>query len=146
MTIKCLIETPKNSKYQYEVDAEFRTASLKAVLTQKIPYNFGHIPFTKQSDGSKIKLFVISSDPISPGTDAMVDVLYGLRCDDNGVQRDVFVGVLNGETNVTTAQKEIIEYLTSSKTNFTVKASISHESVMFIYKKAVDEISFKLNK
>lgn len=121
-TIKAVIEIPKGSFYKYEIDKNSGALNLDRPLNQKIPYNYGFIPETLCGDGDPLDVFVISHHAIPPLTQVEVIIAGVLKCTDNGDSDDKIIATIVGEgVDVESSLPDIIQYLHTYKTGFTVE-------------------------
>ena len=95
MSIDIIIEIPKNSRIKYEKD-EF-TGKIRCDRYLKTPfnypYNYGYIPNTLAPDGDPLDVFLLTDEPLYPGTIISVNILGVIKMLDNGEEDDKLLAV-----------------------------------------------------
>ena len=92
--VKAFIEIASGSKYKYELDKQTNTLVLDRPLNQFIPANYGFIPETLSEDGDPLDVFVITDEPLVPGTICKVNLIGIMFCKDNGIPDHKLVATL----------------------------------------------------
>ena len=140
--LEAVIEIPKGSSYKYEVDKSSGRLTLDRPINQEIPFSYGFIPATLESDSDPIDIFVLSIYPIPPLTHVKVKIFGALKCKDNGFDDNKLLGVLVGEemswNSHETHTKTIENYLKTYKEGFQVLGFVGVDGAKELYKNAVD--------
>lgn len=134
--VSAVIEIPMGSKYKYEKSTRLmgdHFLKLDRVLNQKIPANYGFIPFTRGADHDELDIFILSENPIFQLTECEVEIVGGFKCLDDGIEDDKYIGILYDEfwhiTDEETWVSDIKKYLMTYKEKFEVVGEMTNEEI-----------------
>lgn len=126
--IDVIIEIPKNSRLKYEKDELTGLIRCDRYLKTPFnyPFNYGYIPNTLAPDNDPIDVFVLTDEPLYPGSIIKVEILGGFEMIDNGEKDDKFIAI------------------PSKKLNFPDKFTIVENNIKKTKKEYLEEIKFFL--
>lgn len=93
-----VVEMPLGTRYKYEFDKSDGKLIVDRLIPIPCPYNYGFIPETLCEDGDPLDIFIISEEPVNPGSKVRVQIVDMIECVDNGEQDDKLVGIIEGDT------------------------------------------------
>lgn len=91
--INVIIEVSKNSNLKYEYDPSDTKLQLDRILPYKFkyPFNYGHVPNTKTSDGQALDIVLMLDEPLAPGTVLTCKIIGGIKYKDEKGQDDKLI-------------------------------------------------------
>lgn len=129
MTKTAVIEIPMGSKYKYEHSEVTQVLWVDRVINQRVPYNYGYLPFTTAADGDPVDIFICTNEPLPPLVKCKVKIIGGFKCTDQGVRDDKLVGILEGE-DIYPNLIAIKQYLETYKEGFVVLGEFIPETIL----------------
>lgn len=127
------IEIPKYSFFKYEKDKKSNVLIVDRVLSIPCPFNYGFIPGTLSSDGDPLDIFIISLEPLIPGSQVKFKPWGILVCTDQGVEDNKVIAMIEGDPYRDYDYFQKIKfYLTNYKTGFNIiEYKIFNDDMLF---------------
>ncbi len=97
--VNVIVEISKGSMNKYEIDKETGMLVLDRVLYSAMhyPLDYGFIPRTYCDDGDPLDVFIVSTEPLLPGSLVKVRVVGGFEMIDDGEKDDKLIGVVSDD-------------------------------------------------
>lgn len=116
---KAFIEIPAWSTHKYELDKDTGLLVLDRVLNQHVPTNYGFIQDTLAEDGDPLDVFIVTAQPLLPGSVCKLRVQGLLICTDNGTpDNKILASLVEGPVISKDMLDSIIRYLRTYKPEF----------------------------
>lgn len=122
--MKAIIEIPKGTRNKYEWDKFDKVFKLDRVVNIPYPQSYGFIPDTLAPDTDALDVFVVTEDPIMPGTEVEISPVAMIEMIDNGQTDNKVIATVPGSSVNTLTINHIIEFLRTYKTGTEVSNKI----------------------
>ena len=82
--ITTIIEVSKDTNVKYTYDPTQTKLQLDRILPYKLkyPFNYGHVPHTRNADGQELDVVLLLDEPLLPGTFIQCKIIGGLEYSD----------------------------------------------------------------
>lgn len=132
--MKAVVEIPAGSRYKYEIKDGQLAVDRLIPDGIRTPVNYGYLVGTMAADGDPLDVFIISPEPIHPGTQVNVEILSGIHCTDQDVNDEKILAKIEGyevgDTEMKHKIMEIINYLDTYKKGFLVGRPMAEDEVL----------------